>query len=166
MARYLKDRRNGELHGYNHEAAKLKYMKEVDSEDEDFNDGQPDPTYVEDEFGFPVAAEPAVGQPAPPTEADILAAAQAGQAALGGDDDQNDEPTIAVPSGPFPDDVIPWALDTNGNRLYEEGTNKPLVYVLSDARNALIEEADGLPMLDVFEEGVVLADPPTPKKKK
>src|SRR6476619_249144 len=51
MARYLKDRRTGEVFGWNYDMSQLNYMKEVDESDADFNDGKPDASYVDPETG-------------------------------------------------------------------------------------------------------------------
>lgn len=63
--RYLKDRRTGELYGWNHEMSKLHYMKEVQRDEDGWDDGKPDPTYVDPNASppadpvFPVATNPA-----------------------------------------------------------------------------------------------------------
>jgi hypothetical protein len=219
MARFLRDRRTGEIFGWNYEMSKLKYMRQVDDSDADFNDGKPDEDYTEDESGFPVAKLPAdIGKPEftdevgaarltgeqelgddpvaeqqrrdglkegdnppqPPTEAEIKADQQRRQDQLAkvqqdrgsgsaqsvadqgvpykGGAGQDDEPAIAKPSKKFDKGgEPPWAVDTQGNRLYEEGTNKPLVYVLDDNGNVTMDGDE--PALDVYEE-------PTGKKKK
>lgn len=150
MGKYLKDRRTGELFGFNHEMAKLKWMKEVEDSDDDFNDGKPDPDYYDDEGGFPVAQQ--ASAPTPPNEAEVLSAAKQGEADLGEATAPVDEPPIAMPEEPVPDGEPPWAYDTNGNRLEDGDTGKPLVYVLDKDRNVVIDEATGEPLLEVYQE--------------
>ncbi len=53
--KYLKDRRTGDLYGWNYEMAKFPYMKEVERGEDGWDDGKPDPTYVDPEAPKPTS---------------------------------------------------------------------------------------------------------------
>jgi len=56
VGKYLKDRRTGLLYGWNYEMSKLPYMKTVQTDEEGWNDEQPDPTYIDPDAPRPVEA--------------------------------------------------------------------------------------------------------------
>jgi len=156
--RRLQDRRTGRLFGWNHEMAKIPYMKEVDDESDDFVPDKPDPTYVDPTTGdLFVAEEVVVDQD---TVLQLGNAFAEGQAALTDDPTTVvglDEEEVQISDVPvLVDGEPPWAVDTGGNRLYDED-GQPLVYVL-DADGELTYEKDGTPQLELYVE-------PKPPKK-
>lgn len=128
--KYLKDRRTGELYGWNHEMSKLPYMMEVIVGEEGWDDGKPDPNYVDPEAPPPsqevfpqsgtAAAELAADADKVTAEA-LEKAAKQGREDLDADDDKK------------PDDAAPF--DENGCMLLGYDDADQPVYETEEERD-------------------------------
>jgi hypothetical protein len=138
--------------------AKFPYMKEVDSEDEDFNDGKPDPTYIDPDAPqggtavFPVAD---LAEDWKNTEAETIAAAKAaaeGRAAL---DEQEPEPELEE-APPFDDD---------GHALLGYDEDEVPVYETDEERDErIVNEEANMPSAE--QEAELRAEQAATKKKR
>lgn len=136
--RYLKDRRTGDLYGWNHEMAKLHYMQEVHRDEEGWDDGKPDPTYVDPTTVgspvFPMAEQPAnlAGSDLPggsmspaQLEADKLAA-------------ENEAIARAAEQGQKELNTDPPEFDEEGHAFLGYDANDEFVYETDEERDARV----------------------------
>jgi hypothetical protein len=166
MARYLRDRRTGEKYGWNFEMAKLPYMKEIDSDDDDFDQDVPDPSYDDPDAPkvtepvFPVAA--LEDDAAQTVKAAVDKAAAQGEAALVTEDEapEYDKEGHALLGYAEDDSAVYETDEERDDRLADEAA--------AEAADAAAAEAEAAATADPTAE---LDEPepepePKPKSKK